>query len=100
MRIIPALAAALAVATLAGCGGDDAGSDDGDAAVSVVAALAPLAHVAELVGGDRAAVDSVTPAGAEPHDVELSPDQVADIEDADVVVVIGGGFQPEVEEVA
>ena len=96
-----AAAGSLAIAALAGCGGDDgptgqAGSDR----LSVVAGLAPFAEIAELIGGERVAVESITPAGAEPHDVELSPDQVADLEDAAVVVVVGGGFQPAVEDVA
>jgi zinc transport system substrate-binding protein len=66
----------------------------------VVAAVAPLAELARAVGGDRVRVEDVTPPGAEPHDVELTADRVEALHAADVVVVVGGGFQPAVEEAA
>ena len=37
------------------------------------------------------------PAGAEPHDLELTPDQVDGLLDADVAIVMGHDFQPAVE---
>jgi zinc transport system substrate-binding protein len=40
----------------------------------------------------------LTPPGVEPHDLELSPDALSAIVTADVVVYVGGGFQPAVEE--
>jgi zinc transport system substrate-binding protein len=45
-------------------------------------------------------VENLTPAGAEPHDLELTPDQVDAIQDAGVVFVMGDGFQPGVEDAA
>jgi zinc transport system substrate-binding protein len=68
--------------------------------VEVVAAFYPVAWAAERVGGRRVTVTNLTPAGTEPHDLELSPDQRDDIEDADVVLVLGRGFQPAVEDAA
>ena len=59
-----------------------------------------MAEAAEQVGGDRVDVNNLTPAGTEPHDLELAPDQVADLEDADVVLYLGQGFQPAVAEIA
>lgn len=85
-------------AVTAGCGGEDGAA--GDDELQVVASFYPLAEVARQVGGDRVAVSDLTPAGAEPHDLELRPDQVDRLEDADLVVVLGGGFQPAVEDVA
>jgi zinc transport system substrate-binding protein len=66
----------------------------------VVAAFYPLAWAAEQVGGGRVRVANLTPAGAEPHDLELTPDQRDAIEDAALVVVLGDGFQPAVEDAA
>jgi len=63
----------------------------------VVAGFYPLAEVAERVGGDRVEVGNVTPAGVEPHDLEIAPDLVAEIQSADVVLYLGQGFQPAVE---
>lgn len=66
----------------------------------VVAAFYPLAWAVAQVGGDHVKVRNLTPAGAEPHDLELTPDQRDVIEDAALVVVLGGGFQPAVEDAA
>jgi zinc transport system substrate-binding protein len=64
----------------------------------VVASFYPLAEAAERVGGDLVSVTNLTPPGVEPHDLELTPGQVEAITTADVVVYLGGGFQPAVEE--
>jgi zinc transport system substrate-binding protein len=67
------------------------------AAVRVVVALYPLQFVVEEVGGGAVSVKNLVAPGAEPHDLELSPRQVADVADADLVVYLGG-FQPAVDE--
>jgi zinc transport system substrate-binding protein len=64
-----------------------------------VTAFYPLAFAAGRVGGDGVQVDSLTPGGVEPHDLELSSGQVRDIAEADLVVYLGRGFQPAVEDV-
>lgn len=81
------------VFALAGCGGS---ADNGSA--TVVAAFYPLAWAAERVGGEGVEVRNLTPPGAEPHDVELSPRDVEAIRDADLVLYAGSGFQPAVED--
>jgi ABC-type Zn uptake system ZnuABC Zn-binding protein ZnuA len=43
-------------------------------------------------------VTNLTPPGAEPHDLELTPKSVDTILGADVAVVMGHGFQPAVED--
>jgi zinc transport system substrate-binding protein len=91
-------AAALVALSAGACGGGSSGDDAGR--VQVVAGFYPLAEVAERVGGDAVAVANLTPAGTEPHDLELTTDQVDDILDADVVVYLGRGFQPAVEKAA
>jgi zinc transport system substrate-binding protein len=63
-----------------------------------VASLYPLAFVSEEIGGGRVEVIDLTPAGAEPHDLELTPDQVAALARAELTVYLGGGFQPAVED--
>ena len=54
----------------------------------------------QRVGGGRVSVSDLTPAGAEPHDLELTPKQIDTILDADVAFVMGRGFQPAVEAAA
>src|SRR5262245_53751099 len=73
---------------------------DAASRASVVASFYPLAWAAQQVGGDRVAVTNLTPAGAEPHDLELTPDQIDDVLDARLVVELGRGFQPAVEDAA
>ncbi|WP_136519663.1 metal ABC transporter substrate-binding protein [Cellulomonas telluris] len=88
---------AVPVLLVAGCssgGTDGAAGDDG---VQVLASFYPLQFVAEQVGGDRVEVSSMTPPSAEPHDLELSPAQVAEVSSADLVVY-QSGFQAAVDE--
>ncbi len=67
---------------------------------SVVASFYPVAYAVQRVGGDRVHVTDLTPAGAEPHDLELTPDQIDEVLDADAVFDLGHGFQPTVEKAA
>lgn len=68
--------------------------------VKVVAAFYPLYEAARRVGGDLVQVTNMTPAGSEPHDLELNTHQVDSIEDAAVVLFLGHGFQPAVAKAA
>lgn len=79
---------------LAGCGSSTSSSDGRR---SVVAAFYPLAFAAEQVGGSSVRVRNLTPAGAEPHDLELTPGTVRAVADADVVLYLGHGFMPALE---
>jgi zinc transport system substrate-binding protein len=97
MRAILSLTLVL-MAALPACGGDAASTDRNGESVAVVASFYPLAFVAERVGGDRVTVTNLTPPGVEPHDLELTPDDLEAIAAADVVIDVGGGFQPSVEE--
>lgn len=67
--------------------------------VSVAASFYPLFEAAQRVGGGRVQVTNLTPVGAEPHDLELSPRQVDQVLDAHVVLYMGRGFQPALEAV-
>jgi zinc transport system substrate-binding protein len=90
---------AVTVALVAGCGGTSSGGSDGEAGrTAVVAAFYPLAFAAKQVGGASVKVTDLTPPGAEPHDVELSPRDVTRVRSADVVLYFGRGFQPALED--
>lgn len=80
---------------LAGCGATGS-PNDGDG-VQVLASIYPLAYVADAVGGDLVDVTTATPAGTDPHSVELSPRQLRDVGDADLVLYLGG-FQAAVDD--
>lgn len=94
-RTTVVLATLVVFAALAGC---SSGGGTGDGRVRVVAGFARLAELAERVGGERVAVTDLTPLGAEPHDIELSSDDIDEVDDADVMFYLGGGFQPGLEE--
>jgi len=93
-----AIAALLAAIALVGAScGTSSDARDGDGLV-VVASFYPLAEAAQRAGGDLVTVQNLTPPGVEPHDLELAPDDLEAIVTADVVVYIGGGFQPAIQE--
>jgi zinc transport system substrate-binding protein len=83
---------------LAGCGSGR--SAKRTARTTVVAAFYPLAFAAQEVGGASVEVRDLTPAGSEPHDLELTPSRVTTIHEADLVLLMGHGFQPQVEDAA
>lgn len=88
------------VALLAGCGSSDAGSGPGPGGgggLEVEAAFYPLQWLTEQVGGDLVTVSNLTRPGAEPHDLELTPKDVAALAGADIVVYLSG-FQPSVDD--
>ena len=93
----------LSVFTLAACASGGSAetspttSGAGGGALKVMASFYPLQYVTEQVGGDKVDVESLTPPGTEPHDVELSPASVASLESASAVVYLSG-FQPAVDE--
>lgn len=88
-------AAAAGALAAAGCGGSDGSAADGRP--TVVAALYPLAYAAERVA-PHADVRTLTPPGAEPHDLELGARDVERLRDADLVLYVGGGLMPAVED--
>ncbi|MFI6979389.1 metal ABC transporter substrate-binding protein [Embleya sp. NPDC050154] len=100
-RTAPAALLATAAASallLSGCAGtDDAKADTGAGAkLRVIAAFYPMKFVAQQVGGPHVKVTNLTKAGAEPHDLELTPKQVGAISQADLVVYLKG-LQPAVD---
>src|SRR6266540_1755867 len=81
---------------LASCSSNEDTNSSGS--TTVVTAFYPIQEAAARVGGESVEVFNLTPPGAEPHDLELTPDGVARIQSADVVLYLGGGFQPALED--
>ncbi len=88
---------ALAAAAVTACSNVPSAADDRTGPIRVVAAVYPLAYLAEQIGGDEVDVITLASAGVEPHDLELTPTQVAQIADADLVLY-AGGLQPAVDD--
>jgi zinc transport system substrate-binding protein len=94
MRTRTSIAVTVLLLVLAACG-RGGGSDDGR--IDVVAAFFPAAELARVVGGPHVRVIDLTPPNAEPHELEPGADDIDRIQDAEVVVFLGRGFQPAVE---
>jgi zinc transport system substrate-binding protein len=92
---LPTSIAVLAL-LLASCSSNEGASSPGS--TTVVAAFYPIQEAAGRVGGGAVEVFNLTPPGAEPHDLELTPDGVERVQSADVVLYLGGGFQPALED--
>jgi zinc transport system substrate-binding protein len=84
-------------ATAMACGG---ATENAAGRLRIVAAFYPLAFAATAIAGDGVEVENLTPPGVEPHDIELSPQDVQRIQSANHVFYLGSGFQPAVEEAA
>ena len=94
VTVVAALTLALGLSSCAAFSADTP-ADDGE--LRVAAGFYPLQYVAERVAGGRATVTNLTVAGQEPHDLELTVGETADIARADLVVYVDG-FQPAVDE--
>jgi zinc transport system substrate-binding protein len=96
MRRLIALLAPLPL--LAAACGESETAAPGTKEVSAVAAVYPLAWVAEQVAPD-ADVSLLSSGGLEAHDLEITPDQRQAIETSDVALFVGNiGYQPQVED--
>lgn len=96
-RVLSAVVAATALAlTTAACGsGSDSGS--GSAAGAVVTSFYPIQFATQQITGGALPVTVLTKPGAEPHDLELAPQDIGGLTKARLVVY-ADGFQPAVDE--
>jgi zinc transport system substrate-binding protein len=79
----------------AGCSTNSAATDTNNGAhkLKIVTTFYPMYEFAKQVGGEHADVTVLVPAGTEPHDWEPTPKDVAKVQDADVFVYNGAGFE-------
>jgi zinc transport system substrate-binding protein len=96
MRSIIILISLVALGLTSACGGTSGSSGKEE----VAASFYPLAFAAEELGGDSLDVVNLTPPGTEPHDLEPTPSDVRKIKSADLVLLLGHGFQPQLEDAA
>ena len=92
-----AVLAAIPLLALAGCGTQGSSGSGDSGRLEVTAAFYPLQWASEQIGGDLVDVRPLTKPGAEPHDLELTPKDVAQMASSDVVVYLAG-FQPAVDD--
>ena len=92
-------ATALALVGLSACSTSDtaAASREDGGKVDVVASFYPMQYLAEEIGRDHVSVTTLTRPGVEPHDLELTPQQTAQLGDADLIVYLKD-LQPAIDE--
>jgi len=82
-------------AVLGACGGDDDSADG----PRIVVTTNILGDVVREVVGDAADVEVIMPLGADPHEFSASARQAEAMEDADLLVVNGEGFEEGLHEI-
>ncbi len=96
VRGLGALSAAVLALTLTACDdGDAAATSEGDGEITVVASTDVYADLAASVVGDRAEVEAIVDdAAVDPHSYEATPQDRLRVEQADVLIANGGGYDP------
>jgi zinc transport system substrate-binding protein len=97
---------------VAGCGQNQSASDSStssantsvpaeteEAKLNVEVSFYPMYEFTKNVAGDLANVHTLVPAGMEPHDWEPTPQDIASIEKADVLVYNGAGMESWIDQV-
>jgi len=102
LRSVLALGVALLVAACApgttSTSGDRSGPGSGAGGrIAVAVSFYPLEFVARRVGGEQVEVRSLTKPGVEPHDLELTPREVAALNRSDLAFYVRG-FQAAVDQ--
>ncbi|MEG3629712.1 metal ABC transporter solute-binding protein, Zn/Mn family [Streptomyces poriticola] len=97
--IAVAAATALGLTTLSACGDGSAAADNtgNTDKFDVVASFYPMAFLAEQIGGEHVNVTNLVEPGQEPHDLEISAKQTAQLQESDAAVYLKG-LQPSVDE--
>ncbi|MGW3411788.1 metal ABC transporter substrate-binding protein [Streptomyces sp. NPDC000888] len=87
----------LGLATLSACSDSSAADSNSSGKLDVVASFYPLQYLAEEIGGDHVSVTNLTEPGQEPHDLEISAKQTAQLQEADAVLYLKN-LQPAVDD--
>lgn len=91
-----AAVAALGLGSLSACSTDSAAAAN-TGKFDVVASFYPMAFLADRIGGTHVHVTSLTQPGQEPHDLEISAQQTARLQESDAVLYLKN-LQPSVDD--
>lgn len=102
IRIALGITALVFVAVLSGCAApntaENGGTDD-EKTLKVMASFYPMYDFAVKIGGDKAEVINMVPAGTEPHDWEPAVTDIRNLEEADLFIYNGAGMEHWVNDV-
>ncbi|MEN6412328.1 MAG: zinc ABC transporter substrate-binding protein [Veillonellales bacterium] len=88
------LTAAAFIVSLAGCGSRSNSTQASGEKIKIVATMYPVYEFAKQVGKDKVAVTMLVPPGAEPHDWEPTPKDLAQIRTAKLFLYHGANLEP------
>lgn len=91
-KIMSMMLAVVGVMVLAGCQSTATPTTDEDV-LQVKTTVYPLTYLAEAIGGDAVAVESILPAGADAHDYEPTQQEIIALGKSDVFFYLGIGDQ-------
>lgn len=93
-----AAAAALTFGTFAYASESEPSASDGEK-LKVMASFYPMYDFASKIGGDKAEVTNMVPAGTEPHDWEPAATDIKNLEEADLFIYNGASMEHWVDDV-
>ncbi|GIP37633.1 ABC transporter substrate-binding protein [Paenibacillus sp. J31TS4] len=97
-KLLTLLLAAALVAALSGCGSSKGELVEGK--VNVMTSFYPLYDFATKIGGEHVHVINLVPAGVEPHDWSPKSKDIRQMNEADLLVYQGSGFETWVDDYA
>jgi ABC-type Zn uptake system ZnuABC Zn-binding protein ZnuA len=91
-KIINSIIAIMTITALflTACGSDSTGSEG---TLSILASTTFLADITRSVAGSRVQVGSLLSAGADPHAYQPSPQDMARIEESQLIIINGAGYE-------
>jgi zinc transport system substrate-binding protein len=88
-------ASVLGLLALSACSTSDA-AGSGGGKLKVTASFYPMEFLAQQIGGKHVEVSDLTKPGVEPHDLDLTPQQIGKLGESDAIVYLKG-LQPAVD---
>jgi zinc transport system substrate-binding protein len=95
---LKSLAVTLSFAVIAlGLSSCSSSEESSSSQLQVVSNFYPVKYLVDAIGGDLVSNTSLTPDGAEPHDLTLDAKSIASMNESDAIFYIGASFQPDVD---
>ena len=91
------LLGSLATLSLTACSGNEA--ENTANSVVIAASFYPIEEIVSNLSGGTIDVVGLTPPGVGAHDLELTSEQLTELEESDVLFYLGDGFQPGIEKI-
>ncbi|UFT99872.1 ZinT/AdcA family metal-binding protein [Radiobacillus kanasensis] len=91
------------VGGIAACGNEEKSSGDHSKPsneIKIFTTVYPIQFFAEQIAGDQASVESILPAGSNPHNYEPTTEEIVKVADSDAFIYIGAGLEPYAKQIS